>query len=145
MSDTVLWDWGHNGVGSAALVYGACLAGQGSLASCCAVSRVADCLGGVCCRTEQSQACPRMTSYLLSKGAGQDIYTSFASLKGGGTNSPAISSLIPVLGWKERLTPMARLTSASTSTTTDNSRCSFPAKPNVPRKHHWHECAQQLL
>ena len=82
--------------------------------------------------------------YLLSRGAGQDIHTSFANFERVGTNSPAIPSLIPVLGWKERAVPMA-LTSASTSTTKDNSPHSLPAKPNFPRKHHWHECAQQLL
>lgn len=83
--------------------------------------------------------------YLLSRGAGQDIYTSFANFKGAGTNSPAIPSLIPVLGRKESRSHGACLTPASTSTTKDNTPRFFPAKTNFPRKHHWRECAQQLL
>lgn len=83
--------------------------------------------------------------YLLSRGAGQDIYTSFANFEGVGTDRPAIPSLIPILGGKERPILMAHLTSASTTTTKDNSPRFIPTKPNFPRKHHWHECAQQLL
>lgn len=83
--------------------------------------------------------------YPLSTGAAQDIYTSFLNSNRVGTNSAAIPSLIPVLGWKERPIPRAHLTSASTSTTKDNSPRFFPAKPNFPSKHHWQECAQLLL
>lgn len=45
MGDTSLWDWGHNGVGSAALVYDARLGGQGSQVSCSAARSLPDCLG----------------------------------------------------------------------------------------------------
>lgn len=51
--------------------------------------------------------------YLLSRSATWDIYTSFANFERIRTNRPAILSLIPVLGWKDKSILVPHLTSAS--------------------------------
>lgn len=82
--------------------------------------------------------------YLLSKCAAWDIYTSFANFEETGTNRPAILSLIPVLGGKDKPILAPHLTSASKK----HHRRQIPLllpKINLPIKHHWHECTQQLL
>lgn len=100
MGDTDLWDQGHNGVGSAALVYDACQAGQGSQVCCSRVCSLPKAQGVHAEGLDGPRLAPdigiKCFLYLISRGAGQDVYTSFANFKGGGTNSPNIPSLVLV-------------------------------------------------
>lgn len=113
------WDWGHNAVGSAALVYGVCLAGQGSWAICSAVW-FARLPGGVCEGFNGPRLAPQAFKlksfhdlYLLSRGAAWVIYTGFSNFKRTGTNRSATLSFIPVLGWKDKPILVSHLISAS--------------------------------